>query len=261
MRSKSNRTVGLLALLLGACALLGGLGWLLQRPTALERERSGASLLSSAARSASIGSSVSIRTALSAPALSVPAPSAPTSEANAGATRTATEIPTASLAGRLTIDGSHPRAGKLRLRSHHGTWRREAALDDDGRFLVDRLPPTPLVLAFEIESGSERALLLPEVEVTPALESESRLELDWRTKQINLRVVGAVQAGASTIAIEGPGYRTSVLTNGGGKARLSLVGEGHFSFRATRAGAKLGGTEVDIEADEELITIVLAAEG
>ena len=172
----------------------------------------------------------------------------------------------ALVAGRLTIDGEAPDAlspdgVELTARTQDGSWVRTARLARDGRFTLADLPRTELELSFQPLSSTERQLLLPFVALAPRALQDGELKLDWKTTQVNVRVIDDGQpAVVARVEIEGPSYRTSITTNDKGTARLSLVGAGRFSFRAVQPNGRKGEAALELGADDELTSVVIAAE-
>lgn len=169
--------------------------------------------------------------------------------------------PAKTLEGRLTVDGRPLHGGTLHVSSGSGDWQREVALDEGGSFRIEEPPPSRLVLAFACDSETPRKLLLPAVELPPETETRARLALDWATKEVNLRLAGGEAAAFARVEIEGPGYRTEVETNEHGRALLSLVGEGPFTFRVTDERGRAREARLTLEPDEALATVSLSVEG
>lgn len=253
----SRPPVGLpkLGLLLSVCIVLGALAWWLQRATG-ERTRV---LVQAAPRA--LESAAPDAGALRAPPEGAATGTDAGAEASPEPVRTATVVPAAALEGHLTIDGRPSFGATLRVSSANGAWQREVPLDEEGGFRLDRLPPARLVLAFACESGTTRRLLLPTLDLHPEAEAVERLALDWTTTQVNLRIAGDEAAAFTRVEIEGPGYHTSVEANEHGRALLSLVGEGPFTFRMTGADGRAREARLALEPDQDLVTVFLSAEG
>lgn len=164
-----------------------------------------------------------------------------------------------TISGRLQIDGFAPYHGKVRLRQENGAWERTAAIDPYGRFYLEQVPAATLSLSFEAAGLEERKLLLPNAyQVTPAAGEIEFVDLDWKTRQLNVQVVSAdAPPGQASVVLSGPHYRASFDTNARGKAKLNLIGSGRFSLRAERPGQS-GAAELELEEGDELDTIVIA---
>lgn len=252
-RDKPSRpSVGLLlGLLLTSGVLLGLLVWW-QRPAPHARSRAPVQAVSRAQeRDASELHLPAVESA------SVAGARADARPAHASSTAT---IPRNALEGRLTVDG-RPLRATLHVSSANGDWRREVPLDEDGSFRVEEPPPSRLALAFACESDAPRKLLLPTVDLPPETETRERLALDWATKEVNLRLAGGEAAAFARVEIEGPGYRTEVETNEHGRALLSLVGEGPFTFRVTDDRGRAREAHLTLGPDEDLATVSLSVEG
>lgn len=254
-RGESSRPpVGLLlGLLLLSGALLGALAWW-QRSATGERTRASVQTASPerATREAS---------ELHAPSVDSASGTGVRADARPVPDPVAVAAPTNALEGRLTVDGHPLRGGRLHVSSANGDWRREVPLEEDGSFRVEEPPPSRLVLAFACESDAPRKLLLPTVELPPGTEPRERLALDWATKEVNLRLAGGEAAAFARVEVEGPGYRTEVETNEHGRALLSLVGEGPFTFRVTDDLGRAREAHLTLEPDEDLATVSLSVEG
>ncbi len=177
----------------------------------------------------------------------------------------------ASLSGLLTIDDVVPEGGQLVLRAEDGQWEARSGLDRFGRFFFADLPIAPLGLAFEPApvspgsaappgTGEQRRLLSPELRVLPEPGREQHVELEWSTKHINLRVVGdAPEGNRSLVEVEGPAVHASFETDDSGKARLGIVGDGRFLFRAVQPSGRRGEAELELDEEVDLETVVIAA--
>src|SRR5262245_42976724 len=140
----------------------------------------------------------------------------------------------ATLNGRLQVDGFAPYHGRVVVREVEGERSWTGAIDRYGRFFVPDVPAAELSLSFEMEwNNEERQLLLPSVPVTPAAGAVQVVDLDWTTRHVNVTVVDDVGAASpARVELSGPNYAATLDTNERGKARLSLIGGGSFSFRA-----------------------------
>lgn len=167
----------------------------------------------------------------------------------------------ARLTGRLQINGYAARRGRTWLRSPDGSFARELAIDEGGRFYCEALPAGPLRVGFEAEGLFERTLLLPDQLPVEARAGElTVLDLDWWTRQVNVVVHSEDGwSGPTRIAVSGPGYDTEFQVDESGTVKLDLVGEGIFTFRATTPGGLAAATELELEAGDGLDTAVLVA--
>lgn len=166
----------------------------------------------------------------------------------------------ASITGRLQVDGSSPYHGKVRIDSQGDAWQHTATIDPYGRFYVEGVPPSKLTLSFEMEWLAERQLLLPTFTTTPAPGKTEVVDLDWSTRHVDVRVVSGTEVpGQARVDIHGPNYQASFDTNERGKAKLSLVGSGSFSFRADLPSGRRGEAGVELHAGDELETVVITA--
>lgn len=167
----------------------------------------------------------------------------------------------ATVSGRLTIDGLAPDEGRARLRVVDGVWAALGVLDHEGRFGFADVPAQALVLAFELvdlEPLEARQLLLPEVEVRPEPGASEDLQLDWRTRQVNVRVVSDAPEGCrASLRLTGPHTSASLETDDAGKARLSLVGDGTFRFHALQRSGREGESELELGGESELESVVI----
>jgi hypothetical protein len=191
-----------------------------------------------------------------------PAPALVRTPVEAEARRESPEVAaTATISGRLQIDGFAPYHASVRLKDGGG-WDRAAPIDPYGRFHVEGVPAARLSLSFEAAGLEARKVLLPnELELTPAAGEIEFVDLDWKTRQLNVRVVdGDEPPGRARVDVEGPSYRASFDTSERGKAELSLVGSGLFSFRAELSSGRRGETTVELDEDSELDTVVIATE-
>jgi hypothetical protein len=169
----------------------------------------------------------------------------------------------ATISGRLQLDGYAPYRARVRLRQEGATWEKTVPVDDFGRFYLEDVPAARILLAFEVESmnAEERRLVLPnEHAVEPRAGEVQLVDLDWKTRHVNVHVVTGedLPRRRSSVEIVGPGYRTRADTNDAGKLRLSLVGSGLFSFRAVLSSGQVGVTEVELEDGEDIDTVVIA---
>ncbi len=167
----------------------------------------------------------------------------------------------ATVSGRLTIDGLAPDGGRVRLRAVDASWEAAAVLDYEGRFGFTAVPARELTLAFELldlEPLDARQLLLPEVGVRPQPGQAEDLQLDWKTRQVNVRVVSDAPEGCrARVQLEGPRYAASLETDDAGKAHLGLVGDGSFRFRAVQRSGREGESELELAGDSDLETVVI----
>ena len=179
-----------------------------------------------------------------------------------GAKAPVVELAPATISGRLQIDGFAPYHGRVHFRRENGVWERTASIDPYGRFYLEGVPAAALSLSFQAEWLEERPLLLPnEFLFTPAPGKTEFVDLDWKTRQLNVQVVaGDDLPSRARVDIAGPNYRASFDTNERGKAKLSLVGSGRFSLRAELPSGKSGEAAVELEEGDELETVVISAE-
>ncbi len=178
-------------------------------------------------------------------------------QAESSASAAAEPLAPANLTGRLQVDGFAPYHGRVRIEADDA-WRHTAVIDPYGRFYVENVPPSKLSLSFEMEWHAERQLLLPTVLTTPEPGKTEVVDLDWRTRQVDVRVRNGDEApGPVRVDMRGPSYLASFETNELGKARLSLVGSGSFSFRAALPAGLQGEAEVELYEGDELETVLI----
>ena len=167
----------------------------------------------------------------------------------------------ARLTGRLQVNGYAARRGRAWLRTPDGTFVRELAIDEGGRFYCEALPAGPLRVGFEAEGLFERTLLLPDhLPVETRAGELAVLDLDWWTRQVNVVVHSEDGwSGPARIGVSGPGYDAEVQVDESGSVKLDLVGEGIFTFRATTPGGLVAAAELELEPGDGLDTAVLVA--
>ena len=183
----------------------------------------------------------------------------PPAEQAADAVTSSHTLP-ATVTGRVRLYGSPPDGGKCVLRSADGTFERSAALDLEGRFRFGTVPGAKLELSFELQSTDARQLLLPSVEVAPAAGAVQELDLDWEPRHVNVRVLGDGPGGnRARLEVEGPRTRANLDTDEVGKARLSVVGQGLFTFRAVQPCGRQGATTLELEEGAGLDSVVITA--
>lgn len=165
--------------------------------------------------------------------------------------------PPGPIEGRLSLDGSPPQPGaRVVYRSADGRegW---TPLDPEGRFRIEA-PAMELVLVFEVQSASPRLLLLPRQEARAAPGAATRLDLDWRTRQVNLRVVGAADGwNQASVHLTGPGHDDRFATGDDGKAGLDLVGSGLYRFEAVHPTGRRGEATLELQPDAELESVLV----
>jgi hypothetical protein len=159
----------------------------------------------------------------------------------------------------LVIDGFAPSRARVHLEAAEAGWEHWLAVDRYGRFYLQGAPPGELALSFEAESLFERQLLLPNVLTVHARPGETEVvDLAWTTRQVNVQIgVPDELVGPVQVELTGPSYRTTFVTNERGRARLSLVGNGTFSFRAELPTGRQAEASQMLEESDELETIVL----
>lgn len=169
------------------------------------------------------------------------------------------ETAATTIDGRLILDGRPPvERGRILFRSKDGTRAGSVPVDHEGRFWLAGVPRAGLQLSFELPSGDQRLLLLPSLTVRPDAVQATELELDWRTKHVNLRVVGDASGwNRSRVHVGGPDHDADLETGDDGTARLSLVGTGLFTFRATQASGLRGEATLALDEDTELESVVI----
>jgi hypothetical protein len=168
----------------------------------------------------------------------------------------------ATLGGRILLDGAPAAGGRVVARAEAGGWERATQVDPSGRFWLGAVPAAALELAFELPSPSERELLLARVGLTPVAGSNEDRLFDWRSVQLNLRVLGAAagSAGASaSLRIEGPRLAARLETDARGKANLSIVADGVLRFEAVRADGSRGEAALDLATIDDLDSLVIHA--
>ncbi len=163
--------------------------------------------------------------------------------------------------GRLTIDGLAPDGGRARLHAADGPWAALTGLDHEGRFGFADVPAQALLLTFELvdlEPLEKRQLLLPEVEIRPEPGASEDLQLDWRTRQVNVRVVSDAPEGSrASLRLTGPHTSASLETDDAGKARLNLVGDGTFRFHALQRSGREGESVLELAGESDLESVVI----
>ena len=196
-----------------------------------------------------------------------PHPLTATPESQRTPTPSAAEAPSApsettpaTISGRLVIDEYAPSKGRVHLQTADGAWERRIGIDPWGRFYLEGVPPTELLLAFEADGLFERQLVLPNLfAVHPAPGELHFVDLNWTTRHLNVQVAEPdLIAAPLEVELIGPNYRTRFLTNERGKARLSLVGSGNFTLRTVLpTGVRVEASE-ELAEEGELETIVIA---
>jgi hypothetical protein len=166
--------------------------------------------------------------------------------------------PPGPIEGRLSLDGSPPPPGaRVVYRSADGEREGWAPLDPGGRFRIEA-PAMELVLDFEVQAASPRLLLLPRQEAKAAPGAATRLDLDWRTLQVNLRVVGAADGwNQASVHLTGPGHDDRFATGDDGKAGLDLVGSGLYRFEAVHPTGRRGEATLELQPDAELESVLV----
>lgn len=183
---------------------------------------------------------------------------------SADAAGPAVETAVGTVTGILSIDGAIPEGGRVVLRSADGKFERSSELDRFGRFAFEAVPVIELNLACAVADlgagGTEpRRLVPPRVDVLPEAGARRHLDLEWITKHVNVRVISDDPAGnQARVEVEGPATSASFETDGKGKAKLSLVGNGRFLFRAVQPSGRCGEAALDLEEDVELDSVVIA---
>lgn len=181
-------------------------------------------------------------------------------ESEASTSAAVESLAPATISGRLQVDGLAPYHGEVRIEAENGPWQHTATIDPYGRFYIEGVPPSRLTLSFEMEWLAERQLLLPAAVTTPVPGKTEVVDLDWRTRHVDVRVVNGDEApGQASVDIHGPHYQASFDTNEQGKAKLSLVGNGSFSFRAALPSGRRGEASVELHEGDELETVVIIA--
>lgn len=166
----------------------------------------------------------------------------------------------ATISGRLQVDGFAPFQGSVEIRRAGGEPLLTAAIDRFGRFYVRDVPAAELRLSFRMEWLTERQLLLPSVVVEPEPGETAVVDLDWTTRHVNVQVLA--EGGAASRArvdLQGPNYAASFDTNERGKARLSLIGSGSFSLRASLPSGRTVEAALELDESDELETVLIAA--
>jgi hypothetical protein len=167
----------------------------------------------------------------------------------------------ATLAGRLVLDGRPPpHGGRVRYRSDDGARDGMAPLDPEGRFWLADVPPAGLVLSFELPASGPRVLLLPGAKVRGAEGRPREIYLDWKTKHVNLEVIGdAAEWNESRVRVTGDGYDAIVPTDEGGELALTLVGAGLVTFRAVLCSGCQGEATLELPEDGGLDSVLIRA--
>ena len=247
----SGRSSSLVTALVAASALLASIWWLTGRaPVAIRR---GPAPEGEVARAPNTGS-LRASDELAHPSDLRRTPVAPAETPRA-------EPPgLASLNGRLQVDGFAPFRGRVVIREVDGERSWTGDFDRFGRFFVADVPAADLRLSFEMEWNAERRLLLPDVPVTPAAGTVEVVDLDWSTRHVNVSVVEPDGLpGPARVDLLGPNYAASFDTNERGKARLSLIGSGSFSFRALLPSGRSAEAALELDEGDELETVLIAA--
>jgi hypothetical protein len=164
-----------------------------------------------------------------------------------------------TLSARLRLDGEAVHGGWVYLASVDGASRWRTAIDFEGRFHLRSVPIEPVTLSFELPPAMhERTLITPTLELTPQPGLPLELELDWRARQINLRVLDADQLGSPAhVDVSGPHLTASLDTGPDGTARLAVNDSGHFRFHARARGGQEGEAELELEPGEDLDSVLV----
>jgi hypothetical protein len=179
-----------------------------------------------------------------------------TTRPGANAVPTAVLAP-ASITGRLLLDGHPPPEARILLRSEDGTSVGTVPVDHEGRFWL-ACAARAVQLSFELPPGGLRALVFPRLRVLLEPGRTTELELDWHPKHVNLRVVGDPSGwNRARVQVAGPDHETELETGDDGIARLGMVGEGRFTFRATQTSGRRGEAVLELDGDTELESVVI----
>ncbi len=172
----------------------------------------------------------------------------------------AAEDAPATIAGRVILDGRPPLAGgRILFRSDDGTRAGSVLVDHEGRFWLQARPSEELVLSFDLEPSDQRVLLLPEQRIR-ASGPTTELDLDWRTKHVNLKVFGDGAGGnRAQVDVAGPDCAASIETGDDGRAALTLVGAGLFTFRAVLPSGRRGEATLELVEGTDLDSVVIEA--
>jgi hypothetical protein len=166
---------------------------------------------------------------------------------------------TTGLTGRLQVNGFAARRGRVRIQSNDGGFEQELVIDPYGRFYAEGVPTGKFWLGFEAEGLFERQLLLPDRCAFEARAGEiAVVDLDWWTRHVNVYIGGEEgELRAASVELSGPGYSRTIAVDESGIARLDLVGQGIFTFRARTADGREDDAELDLAADDQLDTVAL----
>jgi len=168
---------------------------------------------------------------------------------------------TSRLRGRLQINGFAARRASVWLRSEDGQFERELGIDGGGLFQCEEVPAGRLLAGFRADGVFERELVLPDqLEILARAGETTIVDLDWWTRHVNV-VVHSEDGlpGPARVTLRGPGYDTEFNVGENGQQRLELVGEGTFIFQVVTPAGRVGETELELEAGDDLDTAVLVA--
>jgi len=162
------------------------------------------------------------------------------------------------LFGRLRLDGEAVAGGWVGVSSADGTFGRHCALDFEGRFRLDRVPIEALTLTIQFPVDTRRIVLAPTLDLSPQPDQPLELELDWHSKQVNLRVLDPERIGIpARVEVRGPHLVASLETDQDGTAKLVVIDSGLFQFHARARRGLEGEAEIELDVADDLTSVVV----
>jgi hypothetical protein len=162
------------------------------------------------------------------------------------------------LEGRLKINGLPPEGADVEFRRLDGADCGRVALNSAGEFAFEAPVRTSWHLTFKLSNSAPRRWLLPRPVARFEPDGPTRLELDWHSVPINLRVTGDPGGwNRAQVHILGPDCDTSFETGDDGKLELYVIGAGSYRFEAQHASGWRASAPLELGPDAELESVVL----
>ena len=167
--------------------------------------------------------------------------------------------PPGAIHGRIALDGRAPPEGTLVRVSASGSATSAAfALDSSGRFHVEGVAPGASTLSFVWPALDGRLVLAPQRTVVIAPGATREVELEWRSRHVNLKVTGDPGGwNRARVQLAGPATAAELETDDEGRASLTLLEAGTFRLRAVHASGRAGSTVLELADDSDLESAVI----